>query len=233
MPVINMKGKKCGRLKVIKRVKNDKYGSAKWKCKCECGNVVNVLGQALRSGHTKSCGCLQKDKVAKREYKHGYAGTKIYNVWYSMKARCTKKKKQSYKNYGGRGIDYCEEWEDPENFINWALNNGYEEGLTLERIDVNGNYTPDNCTFVTRAEQNRNTTRNIIVNINNKKMTLAELARKLDLSRGTLYRWYHKENLKDLELVFRYKNVPEKYKSEKGRNFLKKTSAKNCCIEQS
>ena len=129
-----------------------------------------------------------------------------------MKRRCTIPKDESYKNYGGRGITVCDEWLDPINFIEWALANGYKEGLTLERIDVNGNYEPNNCTWVTRELQNKNTRRNIKVQIDGKFYTLAELAKKVGVTRGTMYRWYHQENLRGKELVKRAERVPKQYR---------------------
>lgn len=221
MGFIDIKGKKYNRLKVLKRVKNDKYGNAKWKCKCDCGNVVQVLGTDLRNNHTKSCGCLQKEIVKKNSTIHGYSKTRIYRIWHAMKSRCQNKNHSAYKDYGAKGISVCKKWEDPKKFIDWAFRNGYKKDLTLERIDINKNYNPTNCTFVTKSEQNRNTSRNIFFRFKEIKITLAQLARKLNIGRSTLYRWYHKENLRNEELIFRYKDMPNKYKSEKGINFVK------------
>lgn len=205
MGLIDMTGKKCGRLTVLERAENDKHGNAMWKCKCECGNIITTLGYQLRSGHTKSCGCLQKDIVRKMNTKHGYSKTRIYRIWDAMKGRCLNPNNDAYENYGGRGIEICEEWMDPVNFIEWAYDNGYNDNLTIERIDIDGNYEPSNCTWVTRAEQNRNTSRNISVEVDGKEYGLAQLARKLGRNRSTLYQWYHKEGLRGKELVERAK----------------------------
>lgn len=205
MGLIDMTGEKCGRLTVLERAENDKHGNAMWKCKCECGNIIITLGYQLRSGHTKSCGCLQKDIVRKMNTKHGYSKTRIYRIWDAMKGRCLNPNNDAYENYGGRGIEICEEWMDPVNFIEWAYDNGYNDNLTIERIDIDGNYEPSNCTWVTRAEQNRNTSRNITVEVDGKEYGLAQLARELGRNRSTLYQWYHKEGLRGKGLVERAK----------------------------
>lgn len=210
--VKDMLGQRCGRLIVISRVENDKHDNAMWLCRCDCGKEVIVQGTHLRSGKTKSCGCYQRDKQRNRLTRHGYSGTPLYKCWHAMKRRCTIPKDENYKNYGGRGITVCDEWLDPINFIEWALANGYKEGLTLERIDVNGNYEPNNCTWVTRELQNKNTRRNIKVQIDGKFYTLAELAKKVGVTRGTMCRWYHQENLRGKELVKRAERVPKQYR---------------------
>lgn len=208
----DMTGQKCGRLIAIKRVENDKYGNAMWLCRCDCGNDVITKGQHLRSGKTKSCGCYHRDKVSKQSYRHGYSDTPLYKCWHSMKRRCLDKKAESYVNYGERGITICKEWMDPINFIEWALDSGYKKGLTLERVDVNGIYEPNNCTWATRATQNRNTRRNVKVKIGNNTYVLAELARKAGVTRGTMCKWYHKEGLRGIELIERAKRVPDRYR---------------------
>lgn len=209
---INMLGKECGRLKVLQRTDSDKYGNAMWICLCDCGNEVIVKGQHLRSGKTKSCGCYHKDMQKQLKSKHGYSNTRLYKCWDSMKTRCLNNNTDSFKDYGGRGITFCKEWEDPKKFIKWALENGYEEDLTLERIDLNKNYTPDNCKWITRAEQNKNTRRNIKQTIDGKTYNLSELARLIGVTRGTICKWYHSEGLRGEELLERYKSVPERYK---------------------
>lgn len=209
----DISGKTYGRLKVLYRTENDKYGNAQWVCICECGNKTTVKGYCLRMGKTKSCGCLQKDTVRNREYKHGYTGTRIYSIWSGMKDRCLNSNSNAYKDYGAKGIKVCDEWLKAENFIKWAFNNGYKDVLTIERIDSNGNYEPSNCTFTTRSDQNRNTSRNIKQIISGKEYTLSQIAKMLGVTRGTVCRWYHKEGLRNEELIQRHKDIPEKYKN--------------------
>jgi hypothetical protein len=144
-------GKKIGRLTAIKRV-GTQYGNALWECKCECGNIVMVNSSKLISGNTKSCGCLAKENKIKQFTKHGLCKTRLYRIWQDMKGRCYNKKLPCYKNYGGKNIFVCDEWlKDFYNFYNWAINNGYKENLTIDRINPNGNYNPLNCQWITRS----------------------------------------------------------------------------------
>jgi hypothetical protein len=137
-----------GKLFVIQESHKDSFGNYYWDCKCECGNQTKVVGYDLTRGKTQSCGCVNKI--------HQKSGTKIYWVWGSMKDRCTNQNNVAYNNYGGRGVKVCDRWlESFENFYE-DMKFKYREGLTLERIDVNGDYEPGNCKWVTREDQNRN-----------------------------------------------------------------------------
>ena len=159
-------GKRFGRLIAIEPVGKVKHGeTTEWLCRCDCGNLTITKGQYLRGGNTKSCGCLQKELAAERmrqrETKHGECRTRLYRIWVNMKNRCNCPNNTHYECYGGRGIKVCKDWmESYENFKNWAINNGYSDTLTLDRIDVNKDYYPENCRWVTRHEQalNRRTT---------------------------------------------------------------------------
>lgn len=149
---IDLTGKKYNLLTVIEKAEKTPQGKTNWMCRCECGNIVKVNGSNLRSGSVKSCGCLRHrtvDSTRKRHYK-------LYLVWSGMKDRCRNKNCRAYVNYGGRGIQVCDEWSNFDNFVEWALANGYKEGLTIERVDVNGNYDPHNCIWITKGEQSDN-----------------------------------------------------------------------------
>jgi len=174
---IDLAGNKYGKLTPVKIAYKyrDKFNDMRifWECKCDCGNTCVVNSRAITSGKTKSCGCLRKG-VNK---KHGYYGTRLYRIYQGMKSRCKYSCCQDYKYYGGRGITYCAEWDKFENFLEWALNNDYKDGLSLERIDVNGNYEPDNCCWVTPQEQRYNLTTSLKFTINNETKCLSEWCR--------------------------------------------------------
>ena len=159
--LVDMTGQRCWRLTVIERAESNKSGRAAWKCRCDCGKETTVDGKSLRNGNTASCGCLGKDHRAQALTKHSGSRERLWWVWYTMRNRCNNPRNNSYKNYGGRGIRVCEEWHDYAAFRAWALANGYDENAaygkcTIDRIDVNGNYEPSNCRWVSMAEQNRN-----------------------------------------------------------------------------
>ncbi len=146
-------GKRYGKLLVIERYGTAPNGFVTWRCGCDCGNETIVRGSFLRVANTRSCGCLRGSKKT-----HGFSDHPVYEVWLSMKARCYNPKHTQYKYWGGRGIYVCEQWKnDAGAFCEWALSNGWKQGLTIDRIENDGHYEPSNCRFVTKAEQNRNT----------------------------------------------------------------------------
>ena len=153
---IDLTGQKFGRLTVIKNAGRDKYRQAVWLCECDCGNTSVVNGGDLRSGNTKSCGCLNREKVSSRRKTHGLSKTRLHRIWRGMRSRCFLQSMPKYKNYGERGIVVCEEWRDNfQAFYEWAMANGYREDLTIDRIDVDGNYEPSNCRWITISENSK------------------------------------------------------------------------------
>ena len=147
-------GFRFGRLFVISRAENIKR-LTRWNCLCDCGNKTVVYGCHLKSGATKSCGCLNKEVASARLKTHGKTNTRLFRIWQNMHKRCEYEGHHLYYRYGGRGIKVCDEWKEFIPFETWAIINGYEEHLTIDRIDVNGNYTPQNCQWITRSENTK------------------------------------------------------------------------------
>ncbi len=156
MKLVEMTGRRYGRLTVIERAENTPGGTARWRCKCDCGKETVVVGSYLRNGSIKSCGCYMRENNGRLSLKHGGYKTKLYHVWVQMRSRCRSPKDKNYPYYGGRGISVCDEWQDFRSFQEWALSNGYREGLTIDRIDNDGDYKPTNCRWVTMAVQAKN-----------------------------------------------------------------------------
>lgn len=180
-------GKKFNRLTAIRP--NGKQGrNTKWLCLCDCGNYVTTNISSLTRGKCRSCGCLRRETTAENFRKHGKSKSKIYAVYCTMIQRCESKKNKSYSNYGGRGITVCEEWRNSFTvFYEWAMANGYSDGLTIDRIDTNGNYEPNNCRWVNAIEQANNKRNNELLEYNGEIHTIAEWARLKNMSYSTLY----------------------------------------------
>lgn len=171
----NLVGQKFNRLTVIELSEDYKPGKRFWKCKCDCGNVIYLDTARLTTGHTKSCGCLQTESRKNSRKIHGESKTKLYQIWRAMKQRCTQEKQISYHLYGGRGISVCKEWMDSYIvFRDWAISSGYVDGLTIDRIDSNKNYCPENCRWVTPKEQANNTRKNLRIEYKGQVKTLSE-----------------------------------------------------------
>lgn len=157
--VDNMVGKRYGRLVGIEQRGFDRYGRARWLWRCDCGVERTIPAYVVKNGHSRSCGCLLKD--CESRIRHGGYGSRLYKTWNGMKSRCKYKCHPSYKNYGARGISVCKEWEGFVGFREWALSSGYDDTLTIERIDNDGNYCPKNCTWIPRQAQGRHK-RNVV-----------------------------------------------------------------------
>lgn len=169
---------------------NRKQKTQYWLCKCDCGKITIVSKSSLVCGKVKSCGCLRKEistQNALANTKHGLKHTKIYSVWHGIKTRCYNINSKDYQNYGGRGIKMCDEWRnDVQAFYYWAINNGHDKNLTIDRIDVNGDYSPNNCRWISRCEQERNKRRTRYLTYNGETHCMKEWAEIIGINYSTL-----------------------------------------------
>lgn len=201
MKIIDVTGQKFGKLTVVKRV-GTKHRQSLWLCKCDCGNVTEVILSHLKRGVTTSCGCRQKEvrringlnsNIGERNLKHGDFGTKLYGVWAAMIRRCSNPNTKHYKHYGARGITVCDNWRnDYSQFKSWAISNGYREGLTIDRVDVNGNYEPSNCRWVDMKTQANNRRNNLLFNDGGENLNITQLSNKYNLKYTTIHERYRK-----------------------------------------
>lgn len=182
--LIILDGKRFGKLVVIHRSGTSNSGDPLWLCKCDCGAVKTIAGPSLRRKLTTSCGCSQKDSLIKRATKHGLSNTRIYRVWESMIERCHNPKSSNYKNYGGRGIKVCKRWKKFENF--YADMGEPLYGLQLERRNNSNGYSPANCCWASRKEQNRNKRTNRFITVNGETKTVREWSEITGLPETTL-----------------------------------------------
>ncbi|MCI8374909.1 MAG: hypothetical protein HFI29_05660 [Lachnospiraceae bacterium] len=191
--LIDLTGQRFGRLVVLEKADSDKSGNTMWKCRCDCGTIKKVNSSKLRSGETKSCGCLRKETTAKinkgnkSRITHGMSRTRLYRAWGNMKHRCSPScPLKCYDSYYGRGIRVCDEWKDFAAFADWALKNGYTDELTIDRIDNDGNYEPGNCRWVTREVQDNNRSNSRYITYKGKTLTVTQWAREIGTSVSNL-----------------------------------------------
>lgn len=192
---IDLIGQKFGRLVVIQKMNNNKHRQSRWLCKCYCNdkNIVIVQGCHLKSGHTKSCGCLRDEIIREtgiKNIKHGHSKrkkiTKIYISWHNMKQRCTNFNDKGYKDYGYRGITICERWLKFENF-NKDMGESWRPRLTIHRKNNNKGYYPENCVWITTKEQNKNKRNNLYITHNNKTQLLIDWVKETRIPYQTLW----------------------------------------------
>lgn len=193
-------GKKFGRLTVIEFVGVDKHRSRMWLCKCDCGGEANTTTQHLNSGHTQSCGCFNKEQCSIHNTTHGL--THVYHfeylIWKSMRKRCSNPNDKNYASYGGRGIKVCERWSKFENFMA-DMGARSSPKHTLERLENNKNYCPENCVWATMKQQTRNQRTNHWIEHNGERMILQDWANHLNINSSTLI--YHLRTKKFNEVV--------------------------------
>lgn len=180
-----MIGQRFGRWEVVAKAEN-RNKKKRWLCKCDCGNEAIVIQDGLKRGASKSCGCLARELVSQRFYKHGLSAHPIHGVWSAMKCRCSNPNYKEYHLYGGRGISVCEHWDSFDNFIN-DMGLPPFKSAQLDRIDSNGNYEPKNCRWVSPAANSRNRRNNVRFEYEGKSLTIPEWAEKYGLNQGTLW----------------------------------------------
>lgn len=179
----NLVGQRFGKLTVLRRAKeNAKSGNARWVCRCDCGSTSTVIGSQLRRGHTTSCGC---NRLSKRAM--GYSHERLYRIWTGMHRRCYNPTHDRHQWYGNKGVTVCDEWHDFLAFRTWALKNGYEDELTIDRVDSDGNYEPANCRWVDIRTQANNRSNNRLLVYKGKEYTATELAEAHGMSPRTIY----------------------------------------------
>lgn len=243
---LDLTGKRFGKLTVIERAET-KYGKTRWKCLCDCGNYTYTITHRLTSGATQSCGCRAIDN---HPIKHGMKGTRLYETWQGMKKRCNNPNSKSYKRYGAQGIKVCPEWEnDFQAFCDWAMAHGYTDELTIDRIDNQKGYSPDNCRWVSWGDQAKNKKCNILIEHNGETKILSDWCREYGKKVGAASQRYREMAAKGEEITleklfyegdYRIKKVnqytidgvflrqwPSLYEAE--RNGFKHTSVSSCC----
>jgi hypothetical protein len=185
MPKLNdLTGKRFGRLEVLGRATNDKSGNRMWLCRCDCGEETTVYGVHISRGKSLSCGCLQREETGKRARTHGLRKSRTYRIWAGMKYRCQSPDCASYRNYGGRGITVCDEWQSFESF--YSDMGKAPAGLTLERINNEAGYSKSNCRWATRKEQCNNTRKNKTITHDGLTLTQTQWAERQDINLWTL-----------------------------------------------
>lgn len=178
-------GCRYGNLTILKEVKNQK--TRRFVCRCDCGKYTVKRGDTMRNGSAKSCGCLQIKNSLDAHLKHGFGNHPLYKVWNTIKQRCFSVKRRDFHRYGGRGISICKEWADDFNtFYKWAVYSGYDKGLTIERKDNDGPYSPDNCIWADRTQQANNRRTNRVVFFEGNYLTIAQWSRLFNINQHAL-----------------------------------------------
>lgn len=191
---LSLEGQKFGRLTVIEYAYTDRHGHSAWRCECECGNELIVKGIHLKSGHTSSCRCLRDESARDRCMTHGKAKTRIHRTWINMKNRCNNPRTRCYEYYGGRGIRVFDDWNNSfESFYDYVskLPHFNEDGYSLDRINNDGNYEPDNVRWATRSEQMNNQRGNVTITFNGETRTLKEWSKMTGVKYSTIRSRYY------------------------------------------
>lgn len=189
MKMNDLTGQRFGRLVVVSPAGLDRTRkNMTFLCKCDCGNEKIVSAPQLKSGCTKSCGCLKRELTSKRRTTHGKRNTRLYRIWANIKDRTSNPNQNRYYCYGAKGVSICDEWKDFQTFYDWAMSNGYSDELTIDRIDINGNYEPSNCRWATIVQQQNNTSRNHFLTYDGKTQTIAQWSEEYGIDAHKLRR---------------------------------------------
>lgn len=195
--LIDISGMEFERCVALKHVSGGRCG-AKYLFRCECGKQFVARSNDVRKGRVKSCGCVNRREVKEKTTKHGFYKHPIYQAWSHIKQRCYNPNCKEYEHYGGRGITMCDDWlNNPVEFINWSFDNGWEKGLTIDRIDNDKGYYPDNCRWVSMEVQENNKSDNHYYLYNGESKTLSQIARENNVSRNSLY---YRVNVKNMSI---------------------------------
>lgn len=195
-------GQRFGRLTVAGFDHTDQHRNSYWLCECDCGNKTVVTRGGLTSGNTTSCGCYNRERVSESTTTHGMSKTLLYKVWKDMHTRCENKNGDTYHRYGARGICVCSEWGTFENFRDWALETGYKQGLTIDRIDNDRGYSPSNCRWVNWSVQGNNRSTNHIVEYAGRRHNIMEWTKILGINYSTLWARIKRNDMRDFEAYF-------------------------------
>lgn len=224
----SLAGERFGKLVVIGSVSEPFQSTTRWKCICDCGNYAYPAAHNLINGRSTSCGCLRRiraSEFAKSRTKHGGSGTRLYRIWRSMINRCYYKKDRCYSTYGGSGITICGEWRDNFGaFRDWAIANGYNDSISIDRIDVQKGYTPENCRWADRFEQANNRADTVYLTYNGSTKPITVWAQELGMPRSVLYqriRYYGWEAERALTTPYRRKDGRTDYGREKAAGIRK------------
>lgn len=212
----DLTGQRFGRLTVIARGENSKDGKSRWICECDCGRKKSkpVTVSDLVAGRVRSCGCLYFESNKGRRTTHGKTNTRLHRIWSGMRQRCNDPVCAAYRIYGGKGVTVCEEWSDFQCFYDWAMANGYRDDLSIDRIDSNGNYCPENCRWATMKEQQNNRSNNIRISFGGEEKTVSEWSEASGIPRATL-EWRIKNRWAEDELFMPVNLSNSKIRREK------------------
>jgi len=202
---IDLTGEQFGRLRVLGREGMNKHHQLTWMCECECGNRKVVLGFCLRRGDVQSCGCLHKEVTASINKTHGKTRTPIYAIWRGMMQRCFDKNSHAYNRYGGRGVSVSERWQSFENF--YADMGDRPAGMSLERIDNDGDYSPENVVWASSKDQANNRRSNVVLEYKGEKKTMQQWADQLGVKIGTLWMRFNRGWSVDRAMTQEVRNV--------------------------